>query len=374
MEVKDVTIDRINLRVSKVAGEEWQRIIDGLFYLTRDSKIVNYNVPSEKLGIGEYRHSIHIDVSTDRQGAMYLGFQNNGAKLNSNNIYDMKIEFNPSKSTDGTQAVFELLNEIISDKAVRLIELDVAIDVPNNIYDMKIEFNPSKSTDGTQAVFELLNEIISDKAVRLIELDVAIDVPLKHSEIYSVNVSGRNVHAYATTRYFGQMHTDGYLKVYDKRKERLEQNNEDIGHELTRIEFTVRPNGRDGVGYQRLLSHEINYDKLYRIGSVNEITDFYVKCVVLALMSSENTMTFKNVPRLERKKIKAELDSNVQRLYVDDVFRLRWEELVQGIKKWFFNSADLTELELILGKVPENQKHKKRYKKSLSKISLADLD
>lgn len=327
MEVKDVTIDRINLRVSKVAGEEWQRIIDGLFYLTRDSKIVNYNIPPEKLGIGEYRHSIHIDVSTDRQGAMYLGFQNNGAKLNSNNIYDMKIEF-----------------------------------------------NPSKSTDGTQAVFELLNEIISDKAVRLIELDVAIDVPLKHSEVYSVNVSGRNVHAYATTRYFGQMHTDGYLKVYDKRKERLEQNNEDIGHELTRIEFTVRPNGRDGVGYQRLLSHEINYDKLYRIGSVNEITDFYVKCVVLALMSSENTMTFKNVPRSERKKIKAELDSNVQRLYVDDVFRLRWEELVQGIKKWFFNSADLTELELILGKVPENQKHKKRYKKSLSKISLADLD
>lgn len=308
MEVKEVAIDRINLRVDKVTSQEWQQIIDGLFYLVRDEKVFDYIIPPEQLGIGDYRHNIHIDVSDDRQGSIYLGFQNNSSRLKANGVYDMKIEFNPNKSTEGTQEVFKLLSGILKGKAVRLIECDIAIDIPYKIQD-----------------------------------------------VYTVNVSGRKCVMYDTTRYFGKRHTDGYLKVYDKAKERREVANMDIGCDLTRIEFTCRPNARDGLGYQKLLKHKVQYDKLYQVGVVEEIDDFAVKCMVLAITSKENVISYKNVPKAYRSILKKALSETADKMNVDVVINSKWKELMESIKQWFFDSAEKNELELIFGKGSERQ-------------------
>lgn len=325
LNVENVVIDRINLRVSKVKGHEWQQILDGMFELDRKGKIVNYHTPQENLGIGEYRHTIHVDVSEDNQGAIYLGFQNNGAKLNANNVYDMKIEF-----------------------------------------------NPNKANECTHEVFSMLEGVICDKAIRLIDLDVAIDIPVHHTDVYAINTSGRTTTIYDTTRYFGKARTDGRLKIYDKRKER-KASGEEIDHELTRVEFTVRPNEREGVGYQKLLSHVVSYDKFYKIGSVSSVSDFHTKCVLLAIMSRDNDLTYKDVPWRERESLKKQLKDSNQKLQVDNIINTQWRELINGIKTYFFKSSEKTELELVLG-LENMPQRKKGIKKGLTKITLAELE
>lgn len=301
-------IDRINLRVDKVTSQEWQQIIDGLFYLVRDENVFDYTIPPEKLGIGDYRHNIHIDMSDDRQGSIYLAFQNNSSRLKANGVYDMKIEFNPNKSTEGTQEVFKLLDGILKGKAVRLIECDIAIDVPYKIQD-----------------------------------------------VYTVNVSGRKCAMYDTTRYFGKASTDGYLKVYDKAKERREVANVDIGSDLTRIEFTCRPNAREGLVYQKLLQHKVQYDKLYQIGLVEEIDDFAIKCMVMTIISKENVISYKDVPRSYRPILKKALNEMVNKMNIDFIINSKWKELIESIQQWFFDSVKKNELELIFGKDSERQ-------------------
>lgn len=298
MKIENVAVDRINLRIEKVTSRQWQQIIDGLFYLVRDDKIVNYKV-SEKFGVADYRHSINIDVANDRQGAIYLGFKNNSAKLNVNCTYDMKIEFNPSKSTEMTTNVHQLLNGIIGDNTVRLIEFDIAIDVPYK-----------------------LNDVFSFNARRQ----------------YS-NVNG--------TRYYGKMHKDGYLKIYDKAKERKEVANVDIGKDLTRIEFTVKPNDGGGISHLNLLDYTVSYDKVYKIGLLNSIKNTLTKCVVLALLSPDNSIKYKHLSKSEQAQVSSDLKEVKRLIQLDRVINDNMKDLVESFEKWFFNSANKSDNILI---------------------------
>lgn len=99
---------------------------------------------------------------------------------------------------------------------------------------MRVKVNPNKhaGTPLLDAVEGFLGEYCREGY--LVRYDYAIDVPVAINDVLVVS-SRKEKGLYKGTRYFGQRHKHGYLKIYDKGKEqRLEE-------ELTRIEYTLVP-------------------------------------------------------------------------------------------------------------------------------------
>lgn len=96
---------------------------------------------------------------------------------------------------------------------------------------MRVEVNPNKHGD----------ELFLDEVMKLIKLeaghgelvryDYAIDIPVSPGSV-SVIGSRKEKGLYKGTRYYGQRHKHGYLKVYDKAREQC------LESDMTRIEYT----------------------------------------------------------------------------------------------------------------------------------------
>lgn len=97
---------------------------------------------------------------------------------------------------------------------------------------MRFKVNPNKHaySPAFDALLGFLREYCADGY--LVRYDYAIDVPVKIQDVLVVS-SRKEKGLYKGTRYFGQRHTHGYLKIYDKAKE------QSLEHDLTRIEYTV---------------------------------------------------------------------------------------------------------------------------------------
>lgn len=99
---------------------------------------------------------------------------------------------------------------------------------------MRIKVNPNKhaGTPLLGAVMGILGEYCREGC--LVRYDYAIDVPVALGDVLVVS-SRKEKGLYKGTRYFGQRHKHGYLKIYDKG---LEQH---LDMDLTRIEYTLVP-------------------------------------------------------------------------------------------------------------------------------------
>lgn len=99
---------------------------------------------------------------------------------------------------------------------------------------MRLKVNPNKhaGTPLLDAVMGILGEY--SREGYLVRYDYAIDVPVAPNDVLVVS-SRKEKGLYKGTRYFGQRHKHGYLKIYDKGKE------QDLDTELTRIEYTLVP-------------------------------------------------------------------------------------------------------------------------------------
>ena len=99
---------------------------------------------------------------------------------------------------------------------------------------LRIKVNPNKhaGTPLLDAVMGILREY--SREGYLVRYDYAIDVPVALNDVLVVS-SRKEKGLYKGTRYFGQRHKHGYLKIYDKGKE------QDLDTELTRIEYTLVP-------------------------------------------------------------------------------------------------------------------------------------
>ncbi len=98
---------------------------------------------------------------------------------------------------------------------------------------LRIKVNPNKHMDSEvmKRVLPFLQEWCTDGF--LVRWDYAVDVPVAPSEI-SVIGSRKEKGLYKGTRYYGQRHKHGYLKIYDKQKEQK------LETPLTRIEYTFQ--------------------------------------------------------------------------------------------------------------------------------------
>lgn len=99
---------------------------------------------------------------------------------------------------------------------------------------LMIKVNPNKhaGTALLDAVLSFLQEHCRDGY--LVRYDYAIDVPCALSDVMVIG-SRKEKGLYKGTRYYGQRHKHGYLKVYDKAKE------QNFDYLLSRLEFTFNP-------------------------------------------------------------------------------------------------------------------------------------
>lgn len=101
---------------------------------------------------------------------------------------------------------------------------------------IRIEFNPNKifTDDKLTVLFLLVRKYF--KSGMIIECDYAVDVPCKTSQIISQSRKDKVI--YNDSRYYGKRHTNGRLKIYNKKREVHDKLKVDIEVELTRCEVT----------------------------------------------------------------------------------------------------------------------------------------
>lgn len=349
LRVENVAIDRINLRIEKVKIKEFEELVMALkFYAKGDKlKVLNdlkededdlFHIRElEKLGGTDYRYNLYLSEGRTSDGAVYVGYKHNSARL-------------------------------------------------GDTYDLKVELNPSKCNKAQESLLKALHHKLGDKVVRLVEFDVAMDLQHRTSNVYIINKSGKLPSSYDTTRYFGQKHTNGYLKMYDKLKEQRLEISPKGSLYLTRIEFTLRPNDNTGLIYQDLEKYKFSLDKCYDIGLLDGINDITVKCMALAL--THGHIKRSELPRKQKEEIKSELDKIDNKLTIDKLLNDKWESLLDSVSDWFGLSKnytknyaifgteqrELTEEEQLLFESLLDFNNKKGIKKGLTKITLAELE
>lgn len=304
MLIENVAVDRVNLRIEKVTMKQFEQLDMRLQHLRYDSKLVLLDKrldkeqglfhirTQEKLGGADYRYNIYVSEHETTDGAIFIGYKHNSAKA-------------------------------------------------SEYYDMKIEFNPNKSNSVQRYLLQALESIVKTKVVRLVECDVAIDIPYKTSDVYIVNKTGKIPSSCDTTRYFGQKHTNGYLKLYDKAKE------QGFDGTLTRIEFTIKPNNSDGLIYRKLLEYRVRLNESYEIGLLHELTDISVKCIALALTNGHIKRS--EIPRSAKNMIDRALGKTTNKVNVDTIINSRWGDLMESISEWFMWSACMSENVALFG-------------------------
>lgn len=109
---------------------------------------------------------------------------------------------------------------------------------------VRLDFNPN-TCQGNPALDSVMEFLAKSHETwpygwSMSRVDYALDVPGKPADFYVLSRKAETF--YENTRYYGDRKSTGRLKVYDKRQERKDKVRRDIGHDLTRFEWTQRGN------------------------------------------------------------------------------------------------------------------------------------
>lgn len=129
---------------------------------------------------------------------------------------------------------------------------------------MRLKVNPNKHMDSPalKIVLDFIRDWCADGY--LVRWDYAIDVPVKIDDVMVIGTR-KEKGLYKGTRYYGQRHKHGYLKVYDKCKE------QGLDSALTRLEYTFEaglPYSWDNIVIRAPVAHvdaSISLSKTLRI-------------------------------------------------------------------------------------------------------------
>lgn len=301
MDVDSIAIDMLNVRVTKVTMKQYERI----------KKMIEDNFQYKSyysFGNSDYKYNINIQVGIGSEGGIYVAYRHNAAKESKQQMYDMKIEFNPSKATKVTEVFFKELCQILNNQ----------------------------------------------NSFKVISCDIAVDVPYPINEIYSINTSGREYSNVRGTRYYGTSQKDNYLKIYDKVKERKDKGMEipasshPKGH-LTRLELTRRFKNGKGMSLESL--YHFKHDKIdekYSIGSLRNIKHIYLKMIIDSIMNPNNGYSIKSIPQRDRDVFEKLLDTVPHKLEFEKLLNSKWPELLKTIERWFVGVSTQQEEDLVV--------------------------
>lgn len=220
----------------------------------------------------------------------------------------------------------------------------------NERFDMKIEFNPNKHDFKANKMFWVCLKRFIDFKKSIKSVDLAFDFPYGIDDVIPVSLTGKELHKYRSTLYYGERKKHGHLKVYDKvaeetkelkkrvkvakgeEKERLEKELEEkLKEKKTRIEYTVV--FADPVTLQVFRSFDsFGIDEQYAVTFCDlEKFDDEIQCYLYCIKSGFKALKdFKS--RRKREKIKKALQE-VERVSFDSLYRESKKQITDRVKK-----------------------------------------
>lgn len=235
-----------------------------------------------------------------------------------------------------------------------------------SVGDLRIEFNPNKfsyteydyevnyesgmvlkHSKPYEMFFKILNTHFDRRGtknaltgeskghVRVIrEFDIAYDFNIDKKNIMIASLTGKEHSNYKGTLYWGNKHTHGYLKCYDKKKERKDDKAYEKYEHLTRIEYTFRFEGNIGVNeISRIEDFEM--DKQYTISIYDDLMlqtiDPTVKAYLLCYMNG--LMEMKEFSRRYKEKVKDAL-KQMNLINLNSLTKRHQKQILNSISKY----------------------------------------
>lgn len=195
-------------------------------------------------------------------------------------------------------------------------------------YNMRIEFNPAKLPDDYKPLFTYLQGVMYAN-IRVTSIDVALDVTLPKNAVWITPKTGRERNTYKGTFYFGDPGNNGYLKVYDKKKEREDKGKEIEEEHLTRIEFRWR--GKQRIDKLNALQLDVKRFYDIRLIDYEEIGKAELLCMIKGVM--DGWVQLKDFTRTNRKKIENALE-HMRAIDFDALFEAHKTEIIHTIQRY----------------------------------------
>lgn len=164
--------------------------------------------------------------------------------------------------------------------------------------------------------------------ILLVRCDVAFDIPLPLSELFTLSLTGRNMHNEKGTRYSNERHqrqVAGYCRIYDKKLELFEKQGKKIEGELTRFEIVYAP--KEKIPLDVLMQYPPQFNKYYLCAHLTTPELLKPKLLerVNELMSGE--LEQRQITGYYRRQIESEMRKRPL-LDFDTVAAEQWEEVV----------------------------------------------
>ena len=281
----NVDIDRMVMMIINVSLEQWEDFkrklgANKVFYPFTEI------YEGENKGMSKYRYSLNFGRG---EGAIRVDYYHNTTPLHSKEA-TMRIEWNPAKH--------EYLNtEYVCEQTQR-----------------KTIHNPAdrfweilKTTINKQGKMNRLTGEWTGNRREIRYIDFAFDFPVAKDKLVIFEKKGKQKSNYKGTLYWGNKNSDGYMKVYDKKKERgnkLEKKYQKYD-DITRVEVTLK--FEQGVGYAGINAiKDFELSTMYDIYIFNEEklkVDSTLKAMILCLING--LMEEKEFSRRYRDKLKS---------------------------------------------------------------------
>lgn len=237
--------------------------------------------------IGKRKKEYHYNwlLGTEAEGRIYIGWKHNSQPNNSREAYDMRVEFNPSK-IDEDKLEHRLLLELLR------------------------EFIYFQGKSG-----------IEEREVIVTMMDLAQDFDRDMSS-FSIFAKGRKPDFYKGTMYFGKRGYDGFMRVYDKKKERLKSGEQVREKYLTRFEYKWKAKSRsEGVSLKAIDKIELGIDKRYEIFKRGELKALKAEHEACVLAYQMGLIPLERFTRTTQNHIKKILSEQAERISMEEIFR-----------------------------------------------------
>lgn len=289
-------VDRLIYKIKDVSSTDFEKFRLGLDKLETAGKIPRIRFEIGQ-GASEYHYNLHISQG---EGAVYIGWEHNTAKPN-------------------------------------IVRGELS-------YDMKVEYNPQKLNESIRSAIEWIQDAFDGRQHLVTSLDLAHDMDVPRDNIVVVPTTGREENRYRSDRYYGFKSKDGYLKVYDKNRERREK----VGAKefdpdrpfWTRIEYTMKLKG--GVSVDDLKRLELP-EPPYRIWNVSGEEFEHVKPEIRACIYAVRMgyMQFKDFSRYKRPQIEKAFD-RCEELALGSLIEDSWKDICKMVERQILKPDLLT--------------------------------
>ncbi|WP_312131043.1 replication initiation factor family protein [Lysinibacillus capsici] len=167
------------------------------------------------------------------------------------------------------------------------------------------------------------------REILFVRCDVAFDIPLPISELFTLSLTGRNMHTWQGTRYSNKKHqrqVAGYSRVYDKKRQLIQRYGKVIEGELTRFEIVYVPDEK--IPLEAIVQFPPQFNRLYLCAHLTCTEHLKPKLQerVYGMMSGE--LQQKDVTGYYRRQIVEKMRTQLT-LDLDKLASEQWEEAIK---------------------------------------------